>query len=101
MHNNSTELGEDFLAHYGIKGMHWGIRNPSGTKLLVGIKKQPYTPARKAKAIALGAAFIPIGVGLAVPTSGLSLLGLAAIGAAGTAVRLRYFGDVVINSPIN
>ena len=22
----SVDLGEDFLAHYGVKGMHWGIR---------------------------------------------------------------------------
>ena len=21
------ELGEDFLAHYGVKGMRWGVRN--------------------------------------------------------------------------
>jgi len=25
-HLTSVELGEDFLAHYGVKGMHWGIR---------------------------------------------------------------------------
>ena len=24
---NSIDLGEDFLAHYGVPGMHWGIRN--------------------------------------------------------------------------
>ena len=23
---NSVDLGEDFLAHYGVPGMHWGIR---------------------------------------------------------------------------
>ena len=23
---SSFDLGEDFLAHYGVKGMHWGIR---------------------------------------------------------------------------
>lgn len=23
----SSDLGEDFLEHYGKKGMHWGIRN--------------------------------------------------------------------------
>lgn len=23
---NSVEVGEEFLAHYGVKGMHWGIR---------------------------------------------------------------------------
>ena len=26
----SVELGEDFLAHYGVKGMHWGIRKDPG-----------------------------------------------------------------------
>lgn len=25
--HSSTDLGEAFLAHYGVKGMHWGIRN--------------------------------------------------------------------------
>ena len=24
---SSFDLGEAFLAHYGVKGMHWGIRN--------------------------------------------------------------------------
>ena len=24
---SSFDLGEEFLAHYGVKGMHWGIRN--------------------------------------------------------------------------
>lgn len=27
---NSVELGEDFIAHYGVKGMHWGIRKDPG-----------------------------------------------------------------------
>ncbi len=26
---SSFDLGEKFLEHYGVKGMHWGIRNDS------------------------------------------------------------------------
>lgn len=25
--HSSIDIGEDFMAHYGVKGMHWGIRN--------------------------------------------------------------------------
>lgn len=31
MEEDSVEIGEDFLAHYGVVGMHWGIRRDPKT----------------------------------------------------------------------
>lgn len=44
---NTIEVGKNFLAHYGVKGMHWGIRNepvPLATNyrgIINAVKKTP------------------------------------------------------------
>lgn len=41
MVTSSEEAGEEFLEHFGIKGMHWGYRNakPTATRLSTDSKK--------------------------------------------------------------
>ena len=44
---NTIEVGKNFLAHYGVKGMHWGIRNepvPTAKNyrgIIKAVKKSP------------------------------------------------------------
>ncbi len=36
MSDDSIDIGEDFLQHYGVKGMHWGIRKHGRLKVVAG-----------------------------------------------------------------
>ena len=58
---NSVEVGEEFLAHYGVKGMHWGIRNDKTYEGFNG-EQVPYDP-RLTLAIHTGATFIGAALG--------------------------------------
>ena len=45
--HSSVDLRKDFMAHYGVKGMHWGIRNdpvPTANSykgIIDSVKKSP------------------------------------------------------------
>lgn len=43
-----SEVTEDFLAHYGVKGMHWGKHKSSDSKT-VEVSRQKKAPIDKAK----------------------------------------------------
>ena len=62
-------VGEDFLAHFGTKGMHWGIRkdNDSGNKPKTEQEKQDASARRKAiaKKVAIGAGILLVVAGTA------------------------------------
>lgn len=48
----TVALGEEFLSHHGIKGMHWGIRNRKGEPVAVAptaSSKVPHGDRRKTK----------------------------------------------------
>ena len=77
--NLSVYLGEDFLAHYGVKGMHWGIRNDK--------EKPPRGPASAARVVtgyvtgtAVGAGAGYVATALAAGTIGLSPVGAVVAG---------------------
>ena len=36
MIDDSVVVGEEFLEHYGVKGMHWGIRKHGKAKIIAG-----------------------------------------------------------------
>ena len=38
------EAGEEFIAHYGVKGMKWGVRKP---RIDLGIRRKGQKPASK------------------------------------------------------
>lgn len=50
--SQTAELGEEFLSHYGIKGMRWGVRNRRGEPLAVtpqGVSRVPHGNRRRTK----------------------------------------------------
>jgi len=57
----SVELGEDFLAHYGVLGMHWGIRKDKTYTGFNG-REVPYDP-RVTAAIHAGSTFVGAAIG--------------------------------------
>ena len=41
-HMDMSELGSDFLQHYGVKGMKWGVRKDKRGKVTGVLKKTPF-----------------------------------------------------------
>ena len=86
----SVELGEDFLAHYGVKGMHWGIR-----KQIVDVFRQgqnKYQDATSDPRVARGA---QVAKKTAI-VAGVGIVGLAAVG--GLAVHMQTNPAVYIKA---
>jgi len=56
------EVGEDFVKHFGKKGMHWGVRkSESGTSNISSEPKQGMSKKKKV-AIGVGGAFLVAGI---------------------------------------
>jgi len=77
---------EDFLAHYGVKGMHWGITNEQQSDGSSGPPKL-YKAYRRSKpavvAVGMGAAFVTSGaVGMTFPVSAPVVLAAGFVGGA-------------------
>lgn len=105
---------EDPLAHYGVKGMKWGVRRTDAELSKSGKEKAPPTQAQRiAKEIgfaSIGPAAFLLGAGPPVSIAlGLSI-GLARdplvqkhvkIGAAHTANAVKSFGDASLSTMRN
>jgi hypothetical protein len=69
LHEQKPPLDEALLVHYGVKGMHWGIRNEqsSSGRSSSGRKQPRFTPEQKARAkkVAIGAGALAVAAGAA------------------------------------
>ena len=82
---------ETYLEHYGVKGMHWGIRNEeaenyTNEKLHKGLNGRvvPYNPVVRATAVVGGGIVTGILAGAAIPLGPIGIAGASFIGASVT-----------------
>lgn len=80
---SSHDIGVDFIAHYGVKGMHWGIR-----KDVLTSSKNPFSAANPDFVRNRSLATTAAGTGAAVASLVyLSPMGAAAVGIGAAFVR--------------
>lgn len=76
------EYPEDFLAHHGVKGMHWGVRKQRVTKSKIssdrGPRKTPYDKWKQNTKLRLGVSAAATAYGIGVLNGKLPQPGLVA-----------------------
>lgn len=95
---------KDYLAHYGRKGMKWGVRRTDaelGNSLVATVKKMPRPTAEQAAAFRKGAGRVAVNVAKVGVVPAALALGAAAPIAVALGATVRVLSDPAVKDAID